>query len=138
MSQTGSQTIGHIGEDIAADFLKRNGYRIIARNLHISHNELDIIAEDSEHLVFVEVKTRSCAYMSDSEFGAAGRAVNFKKRTNTLKAAKNYLYTHQTEKQPRIDVIEVYLIERGERGDVPRLLKINHIRNAFDALGRRH
>lgn len=138
MSQTEKQLIGRIGEDIAADFLHRNGYRIIERNLHVSRNELDIIAEDSEYLVFVEVKTRSCTYSADSELRSAGHAVDLKKRTNTLKAAKDYLYTHHTEKQPRIDVIEVYLLERNERARSPRLLKINHIRNAFDAMGRRH
>lgn len=138
MSQTEKQLIGRIGEDIAADFLQRNGYRVIERNLHVSRNELDIIAEDSEYLVFVEVKTRSCTYSADSELRSAGHAVDFKKRTNTLKAAKDYLYTHHTEKQPRIDVIEVYLLERNEGARSPRLLKINHIRNAFDAMGRRH
>ena len=52
--------IGKKGENIANEFLVKNGYKIIERNWHYSKNaEIDIIAEDKGTLVFVEVKTRS-------------------------------------------------------------------------------
>ena len=53
-----TKDIGDIGEKAAAGFLRENGYKITARNKHLSHKEIDIIAEDKSFIVFVEVKTR--------------------------------------------------------------------------------
>ena len=52
-----TKQIGDIGEAAAAKFLKKNGYKVIERNLHISHNELDIVAIHKKQRViaFVEV-----------------------------------------------------------------------------------
>jgi putative endonuclease len=137
MADTEKQILGHLGEDIAADYLKKNGYTIIKRNLHLSRNELDIIAEDDNYIVFVEVKTRSCLYPESSDFGNPGRAVDSKKRGNTVKAARDYLYSYHGGKQPRMDVIEVFLLEQKSEFKTPTVLKVNHIRNAFDARGRK-
>lgn len=137
MPQTEKQEIGRLGEDIAVDFLEKNGYKIIKRNLHISKNELDIIAEDRDYIVFFEVKTRSCLYPESGDFGIPGRAVDSKKRGNTVKAARDYLASYFGGKQPRIDVIEVYLLEQKSEFKTPTVLKVNHIRNAIDGRGRR-
>ena len=130
--------LGQLGESIACDYLKKNGYKIISRNLHVSKHEIDIIAEDDSFLVFIEVKTRSVAYEESSSYGSPGRAVNYKKRSNTVLAAKTYLMTNYTNKQPRIDVIEVYMKDRGAISISPQLLSVNHIRDAFDSRGRKH
>ena len=131
--------LGQLGEKIAADFLIKNGYKIVDKNLHISRNEIDIIAEDSHFIVFVEVKTRSVEHEGSSLYGSPARAVDSKKRTNTVKATIDYLRSHYTEKQPRIDVIEVYMKQRDEEKTIyPQILSINHIRNAFDSKGRKH
>ena len=45
--------IGRLGEKLAAQYLKKNKYRILETNLHVSHNEIDIIAKNKEFLVFV-------------------------------------------------------------------------------------
>ena len=137
MADTEKQLLGRLGEDIAADHLEKNGYKIVARNLHLSKNELDIIAEDDEYIVFVEVKTRSCLYPESGDFGIPSRAVDSKKRGNTVKAARDYLYSYYGGKQPRIDVIEVYIMESRSEFKTPTVLKVNHIRNAFDARGRK-
>lgn len=137
MADTEKQLLGRMGEDIAADHLEKNGYKIVARNLHLSKNELDIIAEDDEYIVFVEVKTRSCLYPESGDFGIPSRAVDSKKRGNTVKAARDYLYSYYGGKQPRIDVIEVYIMESRSEFKTPTVLKVNHIRNAFDARGRK-
>ena len=130
--------LGKFGEDIAASFLEKEGYRIIGRNVKFGRHELDIIAEDKDFLVFVEVKTRSCDHPESSDYGNPGRAVTEKKRTDTLRATYDYLKTHGTNKQPRIDVIEVFLQHIGDnRTTPPQILNINHIRNAFDARGRK-
>ena len=130
--------LGKFGEDIAASFLESRGYKILGRNIKFGKHELDIIAEDKDFLVFVEVKTRSCSHPESSYYGNPGRAVTHKKRTDTLRATYDYLKTYQTDKQPRIDVIEVFLQHIGDnRATPPQILNINHIRNAFDARGRK-
>ena len=132
-------TLGVLGETLAADYLEKNGYKIVKKNYRVSRNEIDIVAEDDSFLVFVEVKTRSVAHEGSSLYGTPARAVDEKKRKNTVAAAAGYLKTHYTEKQPRIDVIEVSLKERdAEKSISPQILHINHIRNAFDSKGRKH
>ena len=69
--------VGSKGEDLAAEFLKDKGYRIIGRNYKTPIGELDIIAKDGETLVFVEVKTRS-----SNAFGYPFEAVGSRKNTN--------------------------------------------------------
>lgn len=131
--------LGALGEKIAADHLEKNGYRIVDKNVRMSKNEIDIIAEDDSFLVFVEVKTRSVEHEGSSLYGSPARAVDSKKRSNTVKAAIDYLRINHTDKQPRIDVIEVYMKERDETKTIyPQILSINHIRNAFDSRGRKH
>ena len=138
MPKTKKQLVGSFGEDAAVKFLREDGYTIKDRNIHLSHTELDIVAEDENYIVFVEVKTRS--YTNDegtSDYGTPGMAVDRKKRGDTVKASRAYLAKHRTKKQPRIDVIEVYL-KQSEGTDEPKIIKINHIRNAFGANGKKY
>ena len=137
MSQTDKQLIGRLGEELAADFLKNDGYTIVAQNTRLGKQEIDIIAEDNDFLVFVEVKTRTCLYPESNVFGIPARAVDVSKRKNTVTAARHYLLANYTEKQPRIDVIEVYLLQQKDGLLNPKPIKINHIRNAFDSKGRK-
>ena len=125
--------IGRLGERQAAKFLKRAGYRIIDTNVHISHNEIDIIANNREYIVFVEVKARSTNIRLESDFGTPAAAVDRNKIRRTLDAARVYLREHSSSlrvrgRQPRFDVVEVYLDR-----DSHDVLKINHIENAFGA-----
>ena len=137
MADTQKQALGRLGEDIAADYLEKNGYRIVRRNQRLGKNELDIICEDDNFIVFVEVKTRSCLYPESGDFGIPSRAVDEGKRKNTVKASRDYLAANYINKQPRIDVIEVYMLEQKSEFKTPTVLKVNHIRNAFDARGRK-
>ena len=137
MSETQKQALGRLGEDLAADFLEKNGYRIVRRNQRFGKNELDIVCEDDNFIVFVEVKTRSCLYPESGDFGIPSRAVDEGKRKNTVKASRDYMAQNYINKQPRIDVIEVYMLEQKSEFKTPTVLKINHIRNAFDARGRK-
>lgn len=131
--------LGKFGEEVAADFLKKDGYKIIGRNVKFGKHELDIIAADKNFLVFVEVKTRSCTYPGASAYGNPGRAVTYKKRTDTILAVYDYLKENGTDKQPRIDVIEIFLQPTDSPCTAPpQVLGINHIRNAFDTNGQKH
>lgn len=137
MADTEKQLLGKLGEDIAADYLEKNGYRIVRRNQRFGKNELDIVCEDDDFIVFVEVKTRSCLYPESGDFGIPSRAVDEGKRKNTVKASRDYLAQSYINKQPRIDVIEVYMLEQKSEFKTPTVLKVNHIRNAFDSRGRK-
>lgn len=122
--------IGRLGEDLAARFLKKNKFKIIERNLHVSHNEIDIIAISKKQKViaFVEVKARTVDKDLYSPFGTPASAVNKDKQRRTIEAARGYLKSDKKYFgfQPRFDVLEVYL----DREDM-KTLKINHIENAF-------
>ena len=120
--------IGKIGEKASAKFLRKNRYKIINKNLHISHNEIDIIAENKEYIVFVEVKTRRVRNENDYGFFIPSQAVTNAKRKRTLTAARAFLSKYKKSRQPRFDVIEVYLNK-----DTNKVIKINHIINAFGA-----
>lgn len=67
-----------MGEDAAARYLKKKGYKITARNYRTPHGELDIIAENKEYIVFVEVKTRNAR--SDRKYGRPADAVDGTKK----------------------------------------------------------
>ena len=125
-----AREIGALGEALAAKYLKKNGYKILERNRHESHNEIDLIVSDKRYLVFVEVKTRSVSaddlYLP---YGSPASAVDKRKQARLLRAAQDYLRFHNKKaKQPRMDVVEVYL----ER-DTGKLLRLNHISDAFGA-----
>ena len=120
--------IGRMGEQAACNHLRFNGYKVIKRNFFDSHNEIDIIAENNQFIVFVEVKTRT--FYKGSEFGSPASAVTYAKQKRTLSAAQAYLNKHKTQKSPRLDVIEVY-IRKSTDGSLPEVVKINHIEDAF-------
>ncbi len=125
-----TKDIGYLGESAAAKFLKRNGYKILERNLHVSHNELDIVAvhKKDKVIAFIEVKARSVDEELYSPFGTPASAVTRQKQARTIDAARGYLLKSKKAQglQPRLDVIEVYLSK-----DDLKILKINHIENAF-------
>lgn len=125
-----TKDIGALGENIAVKLLKKKRYKVLARNLHVSHNELDIIAlhKKSGFIVFVEVKTRSVNADLYSPFGTPADAVTKQKQLRTVQAARGYLNANPrlNKYQPRFDVIEVYLDRESKK-----VLNTNHFENAF-------
>ena len=128
MNETTRQKKGRLGENAAAEHLIQNGYRVVAQNVHVSHDEIDLIVEDDEYLVFVEVKTRTQDYGVRSKYGRPADAVNRTKKSRTVRAAQGYLRTHPTCKQPRIDVVEVYISKVV--GQEPTVERVVWFRNA--------
>lgn len=120
-----TKEIGDIGERVAARYLKKNGYKIKGRNRHFSHNEIDIIAENKSFIVFVEVKTRTLTQEGLGSPSPAA-AVTQAKQSRLIRAACDYLLRKPSQKQPRMDVVEVWL--RRESGKV---IDINHIIDAY-------
>lgn len=95
---------GKFGEELAAKYLKKLGYRIIERNYRYSKlAEIDIIAQDRDELVFVEVK-----YRSTTSFGLPSEAVGYRKLQKIYQALLNYISnTNIKFKSYRIDVISI-------------------------------
>ncbi|MCM1265576.1 MAG: YraN family protein [Candidatus Gastranaerophilales bacterium] len=100
-----NRTIGQNGEDIAAEYLKKKGYKIIERNIHFSRAcEIDIIALDGKTLVCIEVKTRRTEFC-----GSPLEAITQAKYNNIRKGLYSYLSEHPEYKKFRIDAISVML-----------------------------
>lgn len=107
--------LGKIGELQAVKFIKRKGYKILAKNFVNSYGEIDIIAKFKNQYIFIEVKTKS-----NLEYGFPQEEVTKSKQEKIKKGALKFLRQNriQTDKV-RFDVIEVF----NET--------INHIENAF-------
>ena len=115
---------GQAGESAAEEYLRRKGYRILARNLRSSLGELDLVAEDGQVLVFVEVK----ACRTDA-FGGAIHTVLHRKQEKLIQLAAQYLARHHIK--DRLCRFDVVLLQ-GSDATVP---KIEHIQNAFEISG---
>ncbi len=115
---------GQCGEDIAAEHLKKKGYKIIQRNYKNKIGEIDIIAKHKEDLVFVEVKTRS-----SDKFGTPAEAVTYYKKQKIVNCAKFYLTQNPSDMNIRFDIIEVYGNFNGDNFAFDRL---NHYEYAFE------
>lgn len=121
------EDLGTGGERIAADYLKRQGYRILTRQHRQRLGEIDIIAVDRQVIVFVEVKT----WRSDHDADPSA-AVTLDKQDKITRTALTYLKRHRLLNQPaRFDVISV--VWNGDPNCQP---KIRHFQNAFEATGR--
>jgi putative endonuclease len=95
------------GEDLAYQYLKRLGYKIVARNYRMrrGRGEIDLIGWDGDRLACVEVKTRASA-----EFGAPDRAVDREKRDHLIQAAREYARRAGVdEARVRFDIVSVIL-----------------------------
>lgn len=110
---------GRLGENIAADFLERKGFRIIERNWREGHRDLDIVAIDADNLVIVEVKTRR-----NNDFIEPELAVDERKIRNISIAASKYVKYRNIDMPVRFDIVAV----TGAGG---KDCKINHIEDAF-------
>jgi putative endonuclease len=94
--------LGKKGEEIAVLYLKKEGYKIFARNWFHDHKEIDIIARQGEEIVIVEVKTREGDY-----FEEPWEAVSVKKIRNLVDAADAWLNQKGIDLETRFDVISI-------------------------------
>lgn len=94
---------GKTGEDIAAEHLCLNGYKILKRNYRTKFSELDIIAQDKDTICFIEVKCRK-----QQGYGLPEESVIQKKQDKIVKAALCYLKENGfLERNARFDVVAV-------------------------------
>ena len=88
-------SLGKRGEAVAANYLLKNGYKILEQNYRCKIGEIDVVAEKAGRILFVEVKTRS-----SEQYGLPQEAVHETKQQKILRAAEWYLKEHRWEEKP--------------------------------------
>ncbi|MBE7659623.1 YraN family protein [Tenacibaculum finnmarkense] len=110
--------LGEKGEQLAIDYLQKNGYKILEKNYRYKKAEVDVIAQKDGFLVVVEVKTRSSTY-----FGNPESFVNPKKIKLLVFAINNYVNQKDLDLEVRFDIIAI--VKNKEQYD------IQHLTDAF-------
>ncbi|MDO4160350.1 MAG: YraN family protein [Prevotellaceae bacterium] len=110
---------GKWGEQKAAEFLERKGFRIISRNWRDGHRDIDIVAIDADNLVIVEVKTRQ-----NDKYIDPLQAVDVRKIRNLSFAANKYVRYSRIEMPLRFDIVTI-------TGSSDDNCVIDHIEDAF-------
>ncbi len=100
---------GNEGENLAAEFLKKKGWEIVARNYRYRHAEIDLIIKRDDWTIFVEVKTRTSSY-----FGQPEEFVDAQKARKIFEAAEEYIYSTNWLGHIRFDIVSVKLGYRPE------------------------
>jgi putative endonuclease len=120
---TGRQQSGRRAEELAAEFLRAQGFEIVQRNYLRRLGELDLIARDAQLLIIAEVRTRSSA-----AYGGAAASVDRRKQQRITRAATALL--QQRADLARLPVRFDVIVVRDPHGAAPR---IEWIRHAFEA-----
>ncbi|CAH8282704.1 putative endonuclease [Mariniflexile fucanivorans] len=110
--------LGKKGEQLAEDFLLKNGYDIIEKNYRFDKAEVDIIAQKSNILAIIEVKTRSTV-----DFGNPQDFVKPKQIQRLVKAVDEYVTVNGFDVEVRFDIIAI--VKQG------KVYNIEHLENAF-------
>ena len=114
--------VGAWGESLAAQFLQKKKYRILAAGFRCRYGEIDLIVANKSYLVFAEVKLRK-----SDRFACAKEFVDYHKQNRLRTTAEFYLSQNPTQLQPRFDVIEIYAPE----GIDTKKPIIHHLEDAF-------
>ena len=122
MKDNQNRLLGRWGEEQAAHWMRRKGYRILAAGYRCRHGEIDLIAVHGKYICFTEVKMRR-----SDQFAQAREFVDFRKQEKLRITAERYLSEHPTELQPRFDVVEVY----AKDGISTKNPQIIYLENAF-------
>jgi putative endonuclease len=121
-----AKPLGERGEDAATRYLKRKGYRILARHLDSPLGELDVIAVDGRTVVFIEVKTRR-----STETGYPAEAIDERKQRRMTQAALAYLKKQGLlNYSARFDVVAITWPDNARHPT-----NIEHFQNAFEPTG---
>lgn len=117
--------LGDRGERAAIRFLKKQGFRILERQHRNVFGEIDIVALDKEHIVFIEVKTRTT-----DQLGQPFEAVDRGKQQKLTRTALGWLKKKRRLNQSaRFDVISILWADSAAEP------QIQHFRHAFEAVG---
>lgn len=113
--------LGRQGENIAAEYFRKNGYIIVKRNWRDSrYGEIDIVAENNENIVFVEVRTRRLGAMV-----SGAESISDAKLGRVKIAAQMFMARFNTDLPYRVDVIEL----TAQKTEDKYKWKLKHIKN---------
>ena len=101
---TDKTQIGRRGENLAADYLVKQGFEIVARNYRYGKAEIDLIVKREDWLLFIEVKTRS-----SFDFGEPEEFLQDFQINRIMNAAENFIFAIDWQGKVRLDVISVKL-----------------------------
>ena len=108
-----TKKIGDIGENIAAQYLKKNGFKVTKRNYWKKWGEIDIVAEKGNTIHFVEVKSVSRENVRDLKISDEAyrpeENVHPQKLKRLNRAIESYLAEHDERREWVIDVVAVFL-----------------------------
>lgn len=113
--------LGKEAENLAAEYLLKNEYKILVRNFRFKKNEVDIIAEKDNLIIVIEVKARSTDF-----FILPQEAVTKGKIKSIVLAANHFMEEFNKNQEVRFDIISVL-------PDQNKNLQIEHIEDAFEA-----
>ena len=114
--------LGAWGESLAAEYLQKKRYKVIASQYRCRFGEIDLIVCNRKHIVFVEVKLRK-----SDQFARAAEFVDYHKQNRLRTTAAFYLSENETNLHPRFDVIEIYA-PQGMETQSPVII---HLEDAF-------
>jgi putative endonuclease len=123
-----AQDIGKKAENAAKEFLQQQGLRIIQENYFCRQGEIDLIMQDTNHLVFIEVK-----YRRNHHYGSGFEAVTYKKQQKVINTARHYLYKHGLTEtnDSRFDIVSVSPNTQSNPKSETSPFSINWIKHAF-------
>lgn len=111
--------LGKIGEEIAAQYLLKRGYKILRRNFYFDKAEIDIIAQkEVDTVVMVEVKTRNSDFFGDPQSFVTPTKIKL-----MVKAANEFVISNEMDVEVRFDIIAILKNNKQER--------LEHFENAF-------
>ena len=116
-------TVGHLGERLAGEYLRKKGYKILVQNYRTRYAEIDLVARHKDILVFVEVRTKV-----GEQFGTPEETLNFRKLQKVKQNAIAYAAYIKWNKLYRIDAVCVVL------GENYQVLRLNHYENISETL----
>lgn len=115
------RSIGNRGEDLACEFLSKQGYKILERNYRIRGGEIDIVAREGEWLIFVEVKTRY-----SHEYGVPQESITPYKMRALLKTALFYVVKSKWGDKPyRLDLVAIDYANSQDQPEVELIKNIS-------------
>lgn len=113
-----TKELGDLGEQLALQHLRKKGLKIITTNYRFNRNEVDIIYQLPDKIVFVEVKTRHSA-----ELGPPWKSVTKRKQRQIIRCAHHYLVSNDIDKEAQFDIVSIIHNRHGTF--------IEHIEEAF-------
>ena len=93
---------GRHAEDLACDYLERQGLRVVERNYRCKAGELDLVMQHGDVLVFVEVR-----YRRSPRFGGAAASVDRRKQAKLITAALHFMQARRIKRPARFDVVGI-------------------------------